>query len=133
MSLEPIEPPETELTGEEIIEDAASRLVEALRRSCYLTATCAYRSYSGRITAELQLSDFDTTTVTATAVIVNPDPARPNEHFAVEIPTASHAIVRERSELTAPSLERFEETQIPTKREKRRYYIPRSARSKVGT
>jgi hypothetical protein len=31
MSLEPIEPPETELTEEEIIEDAASRLAEALR------------------------------------------------------------------------------------------------------
>jgi hypothetical protein len=38
-----IELPETELSGEEIVEDLASRLAQELGRSCYLTRLCAYR------------------------------------------------------------------------------------------
>ena len=53
MSLEPIEPPETELTGEEIIEDAASRLVEALVMlfDCYLRISELQRQNHRRVTA----------------------------------------------------------------------------------
>jgi hypothetical protein len=126
MSLEPIEPPQTELTGEEIIEDVCTRLAEELSRSCYLTAISAYHGYSGRISAELQLLDFDTTTVKATATIGNPDLVRPSEHFEVVIPVADPSAVRERSGLTPPSLERFESAQTPAKI-KTRYYTPRKS------
>jgi hypothetical protein len=71
-----IEPLGIELTGEEITEDVAWRLMTELAKSCYLTKLCAYRGYCAKITAELQLVDFDTVTVTAGARVGNFDPAQ---------------------------------------------------------
>jgi hypothetical protein len=112
---EPLEfaPPAVELTGEEICFDAASRLVEALALNCNLTALSSYRGYHGKIVAELQLEDFDTLDVRATVTIGNPDPAKPSQHVEVEIATAEPASVRQRSGLTEPSLERFEQAESP--------------------
>lgn len=124
--LQAIEPPETELTGGEIIEDAANRLAEALSRSRLLTETCAYRSYSGKITAELQLEDFDRTKVTASAVVSNPDPARPSVRFEVAIPNATPSAVSERGDLTTPSLER-----MPA--QEKRFYTPHQPRQRSST
>jgi hypothetical protein len=124
--LRAIEPPETELAGGKIIEDAANRLAEALSRSCHLTETCAYRSYSGKITAELQLDGFDRTKVTASAVVGNPDPARPSVRFEVAIPNATPSAVRERGDLTAPSLER-----MPA--QEKRFYTPHQPRQRIST
>lgn len=119
-----IEPPAVELTGEEIVEDACCRLAAELMRSCHLSATSAYRRYSGKIILELQLEDFDTTGVSATVTVGNPDPGRPSQRFEVDIPVGEPSAVRERSELTVPSLDRFEKVQAPVE-QKRRYYSPR--------
>lgn len=81
-----IELPEIELSGEEIVEDLAGRLAQELSKSCYLTRLCAYRGYSAKITAELQLEDFDSTTINASVTVGNPDPGRPSRRFKSRSP-----------------------------------------------
>ncbi len=120
----PIEALDAGLTGVEIIEDVCSRLAAELANSCYLTKLCAYRGYSGKIVAELQLEDFDATGVTAAVTVGPPDPARPSRRYEVEIPDTAPSGARERSGQESPSLERVVDGSVPPVI-KKRFYAPR--------
>ncbi len=103
---EPILAQETALTGHEIIDDVCARLAGELEKNCYLTSACAYNSYAGKVTAELQLMDFDATPLKASVTIGKPNPARPSRRFELDLPSTTASDARERSGSLPPSLER---------------------------
>jgi hypothetical protein len=113
------------LSGVEVIEDLAGRLIDGLRDNCYLLATDSYQSYAATVMVEIQLHDVDRQTVTKKLIVGDPDPGLPSRRIAVDVPTAPAREVRTRSNLpTPPSLER-DVTGIEPAREKR-FYTPRA-------
>ncbi len=118
-----------QISGTEIIDDLAARLVEGLAGNCYLTANDAYASYSAKMVVEIQLIDVNTPTVSKTLVVGELDPSTPTHQVTIDVPPTTANEVRERSGTLPPSLERMvdgSELSSAATVEKRRYYTPRT-------
>lgn len=122
--------PSGQVSGAEIAEDLAACLIEALRREAELLASVAYRSYSAKLTASVQLNALDTVTVEKTVIVGDFDSSRRAEvEIEIENPLASAAEIRGRMGTQPPSLEHSAmgndgiqpEPELP----KKRWYTPR--------
>jgi hypothetical protein len=123
------------LSGVEILEDIAQCLVEGLRNNCDLRASDAFASYAAKITVELYLHDTDTQKLDKSIIVGEPASLPPTHTATVEMPLASADEVRERSDLTPPSMEIAADgsrVQEPAKR-RTRFYAPRRSKLVVST
>jgi hypothetical protein len=93
------------ISGTEVVNDLLDRVAEKLMRFDCLRSTDSYQSYSARVTVELQLTDFDTSTVSTGIEVGTIDPAQPSTLAAISLPTVAAAEVRAGLE-PAPNLER---------------------------
>jgi hypothetical protein len=94
---EPITVAAASISGTEVIEDLCARIADKLSRSGDLRPTDAYRTYSAKITIELQLVDIDQIEIAEQMVIGTPDPEQPSEHITVAIPEKRYYTPRNRT------------------------------------
>jgi hypothetical protein len=67
-----------QISGLEIIDDLAARLVEGLSHECHLREADAYESYAAVLTVEIQLRGLDTEHVEKKIVVGDHDSAMPS-------------------------------------------------------
>ena len=119
------------LHGVEILEDLACCLIEGLPGNCDLRGSDAYWSYSARISVDLCLHDIDTQRIDKTIVVGDPDLSRPSTRaVTVEIPLTSAEESRERTGISAPSMEIAVDGAPLSEKKKQRYYTPRRRANK---
>jgi hypothetical protein len=115
------------LSGEDIVSDLVTQVAAGLSANCYLRGLDSYASYSAIIQISLQLKDLDVIQVDQNLAIGVHDPGRPSRPIKVKIAETTVEIVRERSGLLPPSLERMIDGNIPpATSQKKRFYAPRA-------
>ena len=85
------------ISGVEVIDDVCARIADRLSRSGNLRLTDAYRTYSAKITIELQLADIDQVEIAEQIVIGTPHPEQRSEHITVDVPEKRYYTPRNRT------------------------------------
>jgi len=120
------------LSGPDLIEDLCCQIAAALANDPDLRESDSHERYSATVEVQLRLHDIDEKRLERTIIVGEPDSDGASHTIALEIPAASPREVRERSGLSAPSLEipTFENEQNgqPPATTKRRWYAPRGTK-----
>jgi hypothetical protein len=87
----------TSISGAEIVDHLCSQIADKLSRSGDLRPTDAYRSYSARVTIDLQLADVDHVEIADEIVIGTPHPEQPSKQIVVAVPEKRYYTPRNRA------------------------------------